>query len=102
LAARGLLHRTARILGSNLAGLVSFFNPDLLVLGGGIARAEDLVLPALEQALRSRALPLATQGLRICMSTLAEEVAGVTGAVHLALDQVLSADHLPGWLSAGE
>jgi predicted NBD/HSP70 family sugar kinase len=98
-AARGLLQRTARILGSNLAALVSFFNPDLLVLGGGIARAEDLVLPALEAALRSRALPLAIQDLQIRMSALPEEVAGVTGAVHLALDEVLSAEHLPTWLT---
>ena len=35
------------------------------------------------------------------MSEIPEEIAGVTGAVHLALDEVFSPEHLPSWLPRG-
>jgi predicted NBD/HSP70 family sugar kinase len=89
------------VLGGTLATLVSFFNPDRLVLGGGIARASAHVLPAIREAVRARALPQATEGLRIDVSAVEEEVAGVTGAVQLALAELFSRDHLPTWLGSG-
>jgi predicted NBD/HSP70 family sugar kinase len=101
-AARAVVQRTARVLGSNLAALVSFYNPDLLVVGGGIARASAIVLPALEEALRRRAHPLATQDLTIAISAVPEEVAGVSGAVQLALGEVFSAENLARWLAPAE
>ena len=100
-AARALLQRTAHILGGTLATLVSFYNPSLLVLGGGITRARTHVLPHIREAITRRALPLATRHLRIDVSSLPEELAGVTGAVHLALDEVFSAANLGTWLDAG-
>jgi predicted NBD/HSP70 family sugar kinase len=100
-AARALLQRTSALLGGTLATLVSFYNPNLLVLGGGIARAKARVLAAIREAIYRRALPLATQDLRIEVSTLPEEVSGVTGAVHLALDEVFSPANLELWLEAG-
>ncbi len=100
-AAQALLQRTSALLGATLATLVSFYNPNLLVLGGGIARAKTHVLASVREAIHRRALPLATQDLRIEVAGVAEELSGVTGAVHLALDEVFAPENLELWLDAG-
>jgi predicted NBD/HSP70 family sugar kinase len=97
-AAKALLHRSARVLGNSLATLVSVFNPDLVILGGGMARARAHLIAAIREAIYSRALPSATQDLRIEPSAVDMEVAGVIGAVQFAVDQVFSPEHLPLWL----
>lgn len=70
------------------------------MLGGGIVRAEDHVLPVFEETVRARDLPLAVRDLDIVMSQVPEEVAGVSGAVHLALDQIFAAPQLARLLTA--
>jgi predicted NBD/HSP70 family sugar kinase len=97
-AARALLQRSARMLGNGLATLVSVFNPDLVILGGGMARASAHLIAAIREAIYRRALPSATQELRIEPSALDMEVAGVIGAVQFAVDQLFVAGHLSLWL----
>ena len=97
-AARALLQRSARLLGNSLATLVSVFNPDLVILGGGMARARAHLIAAIREAIYRRALPSATQDLRIEPSAVDMEIAGVIGAVTFAVDQVLAAEQLPRWL----
>lgn len=100
-AARALLQRTSTLLGGTLATLVSFYNPDVLILGGGIVRAKAHVLATIREVIYRRALPLATRDLRIDASSVPEELSGVTGAVHLALDEVFAPGSLEDWLAAG-
>ena len=97
-AARALLHRSARLLGDALATLVSVFNPDLVILGGGMARARVHLLDTIREAIYRRALPAATQGLAIEPSAVDMEIAGVIGAVQFAVDQIFAPEHLPLWL----
>jgi predicted NBD/HSP70 family sugar kinase len=97
-AAKALLHRSARVLGNSLATLVSVFNPDLVVLGGGMARARAHLIAAIREAIYSRALPSATQDLRIEPSAVDMEIAGVIGAVQFAVDQIFAPERLPLWL----
>lgn len=100
-AARALLNRAAMVIGGSLATLVNAYNPDLVVIGGGIARAGGHVLGAIRESIHRHALPAATQGLRIEISAVDEEIAGVIGAVQFALDQLFSPDHLPTLMDAG-
>jgi predicted NBD/HSP70 family sugar kinase len=97
-AARALLHRSALLLGNGLAALVSVFNPDLVVLGGGMARARAHMIATIREAIYRRALPAATQDLRIEPSAVDMEVAGLIGAVQFAVDEIFAPDHLPQWL----
>jgi predicted NBD/HSP70 family sugar kinase len=97
-AARALLQRSARLLGNSLATLVSVFNPDLVILGGGMARARAHLIAAIREAIYRRALPSATQDLRIEPSAVDMEVAGVIGAVQFAVDQIFVPEHLSLWL----
>lgn len=97
-AARALLQRSARLLGDSLATLVSVFNPDLVILGGGMARASAHLIAAIREAIYRRALPSATQDLRIEPSAVDMEIAGVIGAVQFAVDQIFAPEHLSLWL----
>lgn len=99
-AARALLHRSARLLGGSLATLVNVFNPDLVVVGGGFARARAYVLAAIREAIYRHALPAATRELRIEPSVVDVDVAGVTGAVEFAVGELFSREHLPAVLKA--
>ena len=46
-----------------LAGMVNFFNPSLIVIGGGVAASGDLFLAAIRETVYRRSLPLATREL---------------------------------------
>ena len=91
-----LLRRAGHQIGRVLAGAVSFFNPDLIVIGGGVARSGNLLLPAIRQAVYEDPLPLATNHLRIELSHLHQH-SGVVGAAFTALDQLLIAGRLDHW-----
>lgn len=99
-AAIALLHRGAVAIGGSLAGLVNAYNPDLLIIGGGVARARAHVLAAIREEVYRRSLPTATRDLRIELSEVDQEIAGVTGAVQFGLDQLFAPDHLPAVLRA--
>lgn len=70
-------------LGSVLASLVSFANPSMIVIGGGLAQLGHLLLAEIRSAVYRRSLPLATGNLPVVLSELGSR-AGVTGAAVLA------------------
>ena len=78
-----------RVLGEVLAGLVSFFNPGLVVLGGGVSQLGHELLAQVRSVVYQRSLPLATGNLPIVMSELDDE-AGVIGAARMISDQLYS------------
>ena len=88
-AARGLVTESARLLGEALAQVVNFFNPSLILIGGGVAAAGDLYLREVRLAVLSRSLPLATRSLEILQSPLADR-AGLRGAAFMVVDELLS------------
>ena len=88
-AARGLVTESARLLGEALARVVNFFNPSLVLIGGGVASAGDLYLRQVRLAVLDRSLPLATRSLEILQSPLADR-AGLRGAAFMVVDELLS------------
>jgi predicted NBD/HSP70 family sugar kinase len=97
-AAQALFRRSAQLFGSSLATLVNVFNPDLVILGGGMARASAHLLDTIRETIHRRALPAATEGLRIEPSAVDMEIAGVIGAVQFAVDEIFSPERLSAWL----
>ncbi|MFN2496382.1 MAG: ROK family protein [Pseudonocardiaceae bacterium] len=79
----------ARHIGEVLAALVSFANPEVIIIGGSLAQLDETLLAGIRSVIYERALPLATRSLRIETSTLGEE-AGTIGAVWLAQERILS------------
>jgi predicted NBD/HSP70 family sugar kinase len=78
-----LIRDGGRLLGTVLAGLVSFSNPSMIVIGGGLAGLGHLLLAEIRSVVYRRSLPLATGNLPIVMSELGGR-AGVLGAAVLA------------------
>ncbi|MCW2791945.1 MAG: glcK2 [Nocardioides sp.] len=92
-AARALVTSSARLLGEALARVVNFFNPSLVLIGGGVASAGDLYLAEVRSSVIARSLPLATRALEIVRSPLAD-CSGLRGAAFMVVDELLSAERL--------
>ncbi|MEV5594512.1 ROK family transcriptional regulator [Streptomyces sp. NPDC052496] len=75
--------------GQVIAGLVSFFNPGLVVIGGGVTGLGHTLLAAIRTQVYRQSLPLATNNLPIVLGELGQ-VAGVTGAARLISDHLFS------------
>jgi glucokinase len=62
--------RAGRLLGYGVANLVSLFDPEIVVIGGGLASASDLFLDALRRAMKERAQPIAVKKVKVVVSRL--------------------------------
>lgn len=95
---RELLISSGTLIGGTLAQLVNFFNPSLIVIGGGVAAAGDLFLASIRQPIYARSLPLATRDLRITRSPLSD-FAGLSGAAAVVIDELFRPDCLAKWIT---
>jgi glucokinase len=59
-----------RSLGYGVANLVSLFDPEIVVIGGGLARASDLFMDALRKAMKERAQPISARKVKVVTSGL--------------------------------
>lgn len=89
--ARRRVRLAGQQIGEVLASLVSFHNPDAIVIGGSIAQLHEDLLADIRGVVYRRALPLATRTLAIETSALGER-AGVEGAARMAARHLLSPD----------
>jgi predicted NBD/HSP70 family sugar kinase len=96
-----MLQSAGRRVGSMLASVVNFFNPSLVVIGGGVANSPDQLLASIRETVYRRSLPLATRDLLIQRSSLGG-LAGVIGAASMVVDELFSRDAIGQWLAAGE
>jgi glucokinase-like ROK family protein len=80
-----LIRDGGRRVGGVLATLVSFANPSMIVIGGGLAQLGHVLLAEIRSVVYRRSLPLATGNLPVVLSELGGR-AGVTGAAVLASD----------------
>jgi glucokinase-like ROK family protein len=95
-----LITRSGQLVGRMLATLVNFYNPSLIIIGGGVANAGDLLLAAIRQVVYQRSLPLATRNLRMARSPLADR-AGLVGASAMVADELFSRELLGRWIDRG-
>jgi len=80
-----IIRASGQMIGDMLAGLVNFFNPSHIFIGGGIANFGNHLLIAIKRAVLRRSLPLATTNLSINFSRSGAD-AGLMGAIMLALE----------------
>ncbi|MEU9485001.1 ROK family transcriptional regulator [Streptomyces decoyicus] len=88
-AALDLIRAGGTRTGQVIAGLVSFFNPGLVVIGGGVTGLGHTLLAAIRTQVYRQSLPLATGNLPIVLGELGQ-AAGVTGAARLISDHLFS------------
>lgn len=84
--ARDVLAEAGRTLGLAASWLVNVLNPEVLVVGGGVAGAGEPLLEPLRQTAMACALPASSAGLRIVPWRTGRD-AGVGGAVIVAMQQ---------------
>jgi glucokinase len=78
--AREVVRDTARFLGAGLANLLNIFNPDVVVLAGGVTDAGAALFEPLRHEVRRRAFRPAVDACQIVPGVLSGS-AGVVGAV---------------------
>jgi len=85
--ARKLIAETARYLGIGLGSLINIFNPELIVLGGGLTKIGDTLLkPAFQEASR-RSYQDAYKTVRFALAELGDN-SGVLGAAVYARNEL--------------
>ena len=81
-----LFQQAGRYLGETLAPVVSVLNPARIYLGGGVSRSFDLLVPAIEMAIQTRAAESCAQLVKLQPTSLGYE-ASLLGAAALFLEQ---------------
>lgn len=84
--ARRAIADAGRVLGRSVAAIVNAFNPELVIVGGTLGAAGDLLLDPLREAVHRYAIPSAAEDVRIIRGVLGER-AEVLGALELAARQ---------------
>ncbi|WP_052850129.1 ROK family transcriptional regulator [Streptomyces avicenniae] len=92
-----LVRQAGRAIGEVLATAVSFFNPSVIVIGGGLSQAGAHLIAGVREVVYQRSLPLASQELRIVHSHAGDRAA-VLGAAFMVIEQALDPTHLPALL----
>ena len=75
-----------QVVGRVVAGLVNLFSPEMVVVGGDLGEAGELLLDPLREAVRQNALPAAAEDLKVVAGELGER-ANLLGALALVLMQ---------------
>ncbi len=83
--ARSLIERAGYYLGVGLASLIDIFNPEMIVIGGGMANMGEALLAPARTVARQRAFALPGSVARIVPARLGDD-SGVLGAVALVLE----------------
>ena len=84
--ARRAIADAGRVLGRSVAAIVNAFNPELIIVGGDVSAAGDVLLDPLREAVHRYAIPSAAEDVRITCGVLGDR-AEVLGALELAARQ---------------
>lgn len=85
--ARRIWQETVEILGAGLANVINIFNPQLVVLGGGITNFGELLFQPVRQVALERAMRPLAEVVDIVPARLGGQV-GVLGAAAVALERL--------------
>jgi glucokinase len=85
--AKKLISRTGYYVGVGLANLINIFNPELIVIGGGLSNIGDMLLKPAFKTAGERAYKEAFQAVRFASPELGRD-SGVLGAAAFALREM--------------
>ena len=80
-----IVTKAANYLGIGLANLVNIFNPELIVIGGGLSKMGNMLLRPARKVIEERAFRLPAQSVRIVRAQLGSN-AGIIGAAAYVYD----------------
>ena len=82
--ALSVLRETGRLLGVGIASLTNLLAPDVVILGGGVAAAGEVLFQAAREEVKRRAMPPGNNLVRIVPAAMGNS-AGIVGAAGLLL-----------------
>jgi glucokinase-like ROK family protein len=80
-------------LGSAIASLINLISPQIVLIGGGVAKAEDLILERINTIAQQRTVQTRTRNVKIQVVTFGQHAA-TKGAVALILNEALNLNYL--------
>jgi glucokinase len=89
--ARDVVASVGRYLGVGISNIVNVLNPEIVVVGGGVIAAGDLLLEPARKVVAERALAPSRDQVRI-VSARFGDASGMIGAAILAMDLVATAE----------
>lgn len=82
--ALSIVRRSGRLMGLGIVTLLHLFNPEMVIIGGGVSNLGDLIFDPMREAVNNHAHdPAYTDGLQIVPAALGEDVS-IIGAAALA------------------
>ncbi len=88
--ARDILALAGRLLGYGIVNLIHIFNPQMVVIGGGVSNAGDLLFAPMRRVVDRGLMPVFKEDLEIVRAELGDD-AGLYGAVALGARQARAA-----------
>ncbi|WP_211748640.1 ROK family protein [Paenibacillus sp. Marseille-Q4541] len=82
-----VMHETGRILGFGLSNVINLFNPEIIIVGGGMSAAGDRLLHIVRETTAKHALKLSNEACKIQEAQLGGR-AGMIGAAIYANDRL--------------
>lgn len=81
-----IVHKVATYIGIGITNLINIFNPEKIVLGGGVTKAGHLFMEKIMETVQERALPGPRARCEIVFAELGQDV-GVLGAIAVAVGE---------------
>jgi len=86
-----VLQEVGEMLGFALVSIANIFDPECIVIGGGVSRAGDRLFKPAEEVLRRRAMSIPARNVRLVAAELGDEAA-LIGASLLAVERLGTLD----------
>jgi len=87
-----VLSKTGMMFGKGLSYLIQLLNPEIIVLGGPVAKANQFILTPIQQSLNRYCLEQILQNTTIVTSEI-DEQSGLLGTTAMLYDQIFSENH---------
>lgn len=87
--ANEIIMQSGQTIGKVLAALVGFFNPSLVIIGGGISGIGPQFVTSIHRTILEYSQPLSTRTLEVRKSEIGR-IAGVYGALHMGLNAIFT------------
>jgi glucokinase len=88
--ARSIFLDAAEAIGVGVVNCLHLFNPDVVVIGGGVSNAGPILFDTIDRIVGARAMPVPRQAAIVMKAVLGDD-AGLMGAVAMALGRTPSA-----------
>lgn len=86
-----ILSQVGYKLGKGISILIHLFNPEMIILSGSLARANQFILVPIQQALNKYCIPRIQDTTKIAITSL-EENAGLIGGLVLVVENIFKTD----------